>query len=340
MDKAKNQLEQLLILSLLQKQAEFEEAKVELNDFVYLLYLYEISKIKTPKEPVNRVDPFGLFDDGGTMREGPNSKSNKGQRNDPEYTNDPRWGEYFASGGTTHFGTKLNELKAMVDVALREYSKIPQSENAPTIVEASKLDIKSLTTMLSKIFNKETAEVVISPISGTNTYQLSINIIDPAKMGILEKQLAGMINSGLSISLGVPVGGNIAKHTVNSEGLATKSEINMKRISELDKIVTGIEGRKGIKSNIDIREMLVHEIVEAFHAQKNGYEGAHKKAQDFQKAWGIETNGIGVRGFGGEKGLGTYIFDDGTRSQLYKHPKWGYYGINITDVNGVTKEYR
>jgi len=60
MDKAKNQLEQLLILSLLQKQAEFEEAKVELNDFVYLLYLYEISKIKTPKEPVNFVDPFGL----------------------------------------------------------------------------------------------------------------------------------------------------------------------------------------------------------------------------------------------------------------------------------------
>ena len=65
--------------------------------------------------PTAFVDPYGLYDN-GTAREGSNSKSNSGQRNNPGYTNDTRWGEFIASGGKTHFGTEANYRLAM-----REY---------------------------------------------------------------------------------------------------------------------------------------------------------------------------------------------------------------------------
>ena len=60
MEKAVNPLQQLFLLALLQKQAEIEEAKALLSDFVYLAYLSEIGKVEIEKEPLNYTDPTGL----------------------------------------------------------------------------------------------------------------------------------------------------------------------------------------------------------------------------------------------------------------------------------------
>lgn len=143
-------------------------------------------------------------------------------------------------------------------------------------------------------------------------YQIEANSEDDVVMN----KLADMMNSGLKLEFTDETEGSLAKAYGKHDDTTDRTKLNLDIINQVKNAT--FNDLNGLAPQCDYKDILVHEIAEAYYMQTLGFDfgTAHKMAVEFQNVWRNLNGKVSIKSSNGA--YGNYIIEyiDGTRDRI------------------------